>query len=63
MLIFLNKKKTIPLDDIILITQEKNKYKKNKTVIINIKGKKIRVKNNINTIVKRIEQNNGFLKK
>lgn len=62
MIIFLNKKKTIPLDEILLIKQEKHKQKKRKTVIFNIKGKKIIVKNNINIIIKRIEKQNGFLK-
>ena len=63
MLIFLNKKKTIPLDEILLIKQEKNKHNKKKTIIINIKGKKITEKNNIKVIIKRIEKTNGFLKK
>ena len=62
MLVFLNKKKTIPLDDIILISQERNKFKKGKTAILTIKGKKIIEKNNINVLIKRIEKQKGFLK-
>ena len=62
MLVFLNKTKTIPLNEILLITQQTNKYKKKKTVIINIKGKKIKVKKSINIIIKRKEKQKGFLK-
>ncbi len=62
MLVFLNKKKTISLDDIILISQKKNKYKKGKTVIVTVKGKKIIEKNSIDVLIKRIEKQKGFLK-
>jgi len=62
LLVFLNKKKTIPLDDIILISQRKNKSKKKKTLIITTKGKKIIEKNSVEVLVKRIEKQKGFLK-
>ncbi len=62
MLVFLNKKKTIPLDDIILISHEKSKSKKKKTVILTVRGKKIIEKNSVAVLIKRIEKQKGFLK-
>ncbi len=61
-MVFLNKKKAVPLDDIVLISQYKNKSREGKTLIITTKGDKIIEKNSVGVLVRRIEQQKGFLK-